>query len=306
MKTASSLLKSSLFWILTLVIYSCQKSYETKIETPTYGIEYKLNGKVKTLDVYYYEVKEKFGEFMKGDRKNWRQKYHIDKSGNLTKKETFDNDKLHSVTQYNYQSENLISYKDFDKYGNVDNSTNLEYDDDGNKIKSNHYDAENVLKSFFVMSYDRFGNLIEENRFEPDGQLLWKDIYNYDSNGNMVEHSSYNSNGDLKYKYVYEYDSDGNETSLIKFNTNKEIEFKEAYSYINNNLLKEMIKYNSEGKISYSNKYFYNDKNDVIKIESVLDDKFDYKYDEQNNWIEKVNILGDFPETITERIIEYY
>jgi hypothetical protein len=289
-------------------MYSCQQSYETKIETPTSGLEYKLNGKVKSVDVYYYQVEEKFGELVKGERRSWRFKYHINEKGNLTKKETFDaNDNLYGVTLYNYNSEYLISYKDLDRYGNTDYKINLEYDNAGNKIKSNHYDSENILKSFYKMSYDSFGKLIEEDRYEPDGQLLWKDKYIYDSNGNMTEHSSYHSNGDLKYKYLYEYDNKGNKTSIIRFNTKKEIELKEVYLYDKkNNLLKEMINYNSDGKISYSNIYFYNDKNDVIKIESVMDDKFEYKYDKQNNWIEKVNILGDFPETLTERIIEYY
>ena len=310
MKILSPLLKFPLFWVITIIIsaFGYQQEYRTKIETPTFGLEYELNGKVKSVDVHFYKVEEKFGELVKGKRENFRYKYYINEKGNLTRKEVYDsNNNLYGVTVYSYKTGLLEHFKYLDSDGAIDDITQYKYDKKGNRIRSDHFGSENNLKWFYNMSYNDAGYLIEKNRYEPNGQLHSKDKYLYDNNGNMTEHSSYHSNGHLKYKYIYEYDKNGNETKITRYNSKKEIEMNEVYLYDpKSNLLNEMHKYNAEGKKSYSSLYLYNDEKDITKIESLLDEKFQYRYDQRKNWIEKISFLDGFPETLTERIIEYY
>ena len=68
------------------------------------------------------------------------------------------------------------------------------------------------LREKATSKYDEKGNMIEDNHYNADGSLMYKNTYKYDEKGNMIENNTYNADGSLssKYTYNYEFDAMGN------------------------------------------------------------------------------------------------
>lgn len=131
-----------------------------------------------------------------------------------------------------------IPYDAVEKFGKVekgsmrgfsyDNAYVL-YNEQGNIVERNGYNADGSLEYKLTYQYDNKGNIVEENWYDPYVSLDSKWTYQYDNKGNKVEENGYNADGSLDFKstYQYEYDSKDNWTQKKEYKNNKPNEITE-------------------------------------------------------------------------------
>ena len=161
--------------------------------------------------------------------------------------------------------------------------------------------------------YNEKGNKIEENRYNSDGSLYYKVTYKYDGKGNKIEVNHYDSNGSLILKYTYKYDENGNKIEECWYNEDGSLIVKFTPKYDENGNMMEVNNYDSDGSLHKKFTYKYDEKGNKIEINNYnsdgrLDSKttYKYEYDKNNNWTQRIEYKNTIPNSITERIIEYY
>lgn len=160
-------------------------------------------------------------------------------------------------------------------------------DYNGNTIESNTYEADGSFSGKSIYKYDITGNIIMVNLYESDGSLKNKWIYKYDDKGNEIEGDFYKSDGSLDKKTIYKYDGKGNEIERAFYKSDGSLSSKSLQKYDYKGFEIERGWYKSDG--SFDEKYTYN-----------------YTFDVTDNWIKKIELKNTFPQSITEREIEYY
>ena len=156
------------------------------------------------------------------------------------------------------------TYKAVEKFGEIEkdylsSKYTDKYDEKGNVIEENKYNADGSLRSFrpkTTYKYDENGNKIEENWYNA-GSLRYEFTYKYDEKGNKIEESWYNADGSLDAKYKSKYDEKGNEIE------------KNYYRY-----------YRAEGSLSSKTTY-------------------KFEFDTTGNWITLTEIFNDKPTDLT-------
>jgi len=205
-------------------------------------------------------------------------------------------------------------FEAIEKFGEITNGKikytySFIFNNNGNKIEENYYEADGSLKNKQIYKYDDNGNMFEENYYEADGSLGYKKIYKYDDKGNMFEGYSYEADGSLGSKFIYKYDDNRNKIEDHIYKADGSLGSKNIYKYDDNGF-QVYKKYGFNSTIKTDK---YDDRGN--KIETIYywgDDKKGskntYKYDNDNrgNWINQVTYFDDLPFLITEREIEYY
>ena len=120
-----------------------------------------------------------------------------------------------------------------------------------------------------------------------DGGLDYKYIYEYDDKGNKIEENIYKSDGSLDYKDTYEYDNKGNKIEFNEYDSDGSLLWKFRLEYDNIGNIIESIEYDSDG---------------IVESEG----SFEFEYDENLNWVKKIEHKNTIPNKIIEREIEYY
>lgn len=162
------------------------------------------------------------------------------------------------------------------------------------------YDEKNVLiESTSISSlgsytskyeYSDSGKLAEENQYySEDGGLFSKEKFKYDEKSNLIEIDSYDGKGDLTMKNLFKY----NEKKQIVEELREDSGMKMKFVY----------KYNVKNNVSEED-YFLEMK--ILSKESNKNRKFDYSYDKNGNWVNKVIYENGQLKFLVEREIEYY
>lgn len=157
------------------------------------------------------------------------------------------------------------------------------YDGKGDlvRIEAEWADFVGLFTGLNIYTYDNKGNLIEEETYDSE-----KFVYKYDEKGNLVERSQL-FDEDKREKTLYKYDDEGNKIEAYIYNSDEVLQFKSTYMYDKKgNLVEEIRDHDSEGY--------------------TLEIEYKYEYDSYGNWIRKILTYDDYPESITEREIEYY
>jgi hypothetical protein len=267
--------------------------------------------RILSIETKTYEAVEKFGEVEKV-KLNGVIKEKFNENGDLMERLIHDAD----------TNDNII-------YGNK--TVVLNYNDK-RKIKDiNEYSLDGILIGRIIFQYDDKGKLKEEKDYYYDGSKKTKKTYKYDALGNLLgwgteyfaqpenlpietyifteEDVKYFAKGnveEIKYnnnqKTIYKYDSKGNLSEQFEI-TKREYE-NESDSSASIYPVKKKIKFFYDTLIST---YKYDDKNNVIEYE-VPANKWTYKYyfDENGNWIKRIQFNDGEPDEIKERIIVYY
>lgn len=282
------------FWLgILFMALSCNK---IKIKNDLEKNE--LRGKVKSVKENYYEPEEKFGEIIKGEKCEkdvngfeigsfsvFNQKGYLVEVNNTSGlwNELVFNPMLNiNKAIFHYDKSGVLKTVEcFDKVGNKRGLDEYFYDKKGRIIELNEYEHK-TLNYKVKIKYKK--GLIERSIYDREGRLCYK-TETKEMNGLKMEVKD----------FLYEYDKQDSTTT--------------AYTYDKKGNIAAMTRVN-HGDIS-SHKYYYNDKNLCIKeIDSSnygLDIyRFEYKYDSNNNWIQKISIENGKPYEILERIIKYY
>jgi len=120
-----------------------------------------------------------------------------------------------------YDDEKLQSY------------TICEYDNKNNQTGLNEFNPDGSLrlKLKYTNKYDEKGNQIENDRFNAIGKLSKRTTYKYDGQGNQIETNVYSDDGKLLYRANTTYDSSSNCIEAIAYQPDSSNVTKTNYRY---------------------------------------------------------------------------
>jgi len=285
-----------LFLILShTLLVGFSKGYKTHLQ------KLGLKGKVKEVVNSTYEVETNSGEINKDERVNY-----------------------------------IFSNGPFDILTGNGNSK-LIFNENGSMLECKIYKIDGSLHYKVIYSYDKKGYLMEENLYDSIGEVKYKSklknhtiknpylselVETYDSKGKLIitEEREFDDSGNIIESRTTYIETDGDKNSRIskmEYNSNKNLIREEKisvdrvieYSYNEKDLLKSVAMYDSNMRIKdYGYKrYEYNDNGDIVEIETSINKKnYQYDYDENGNWIKRIQFDKGIPSFLTEREIEYY
>lgn len=235
--------------------------------------------------------------------------------------ETISEDKLIRYDSTFYiDTSNLHRYGgDLSKSINHKDTVEMTFNKNGNLVskKINHGLGGNSYE------YDNLNNLIQFNNFDIEGSVTygsWENKYNQE--GKIIE-SRVLKQDELTDYYRMDYAPQQEKIYRITYVRGKPTSFKKTYkNYSSNNLL--ITKIEEESRVGLDKKskmvYTFDDQGNVIHqigSQFILDDlhfetwKYEYIYDDKNNWIERTTYLKQNDEKTFRwfnkdlRIIEY-
>ena len=95
--------------------------------------------------------------------------------------------------------------------------TEHEYNEQGQKIKSNIYDANGALSSYSLYSYNELGQQDEYWNYDADGTELTHRISKYNDLGQRSEFWFYDTDGKLTSKTLFHFDESGVQTGQTEY-----------------------------------------------------------------------------------------
>ncbi len=255
-------------------------------------LEYNLKGKIKGFSETKYKAKDSFGIVLKDG-------IYKDKYSSLS-------DLEESIT---FNKEGFVISKTEYNDGIVEKQEKFIRDSLYRKTESNFYNSKNKFAGKQIFKYNESGDISEMTAYKSDGKIEGKWIYIYEKN--KMTRNNYGSEGNLYSNYISTYNDKG---ELIEY---KHLDFENRkYNYTINYIYNTKQNTKTEVNKSYYSselediKWFskYNKSGDLII--KTLDDsyitKYEYDYDEHNNWTKKIEFSDVFPEFITERKIQYF
>lgn|GEM_PF-2081337 len=208
----------------------------------------------------------------------------------------------------NEDSEGRWQRLTYDRHGHVlendgsylpqeDGTLELEYDEDGNIIKSNWYDSDGSLQRTNTFRYDSCGNVIEIatsmstywiGHTDGNGKL----IIEYDSSGNVLKQSTYSTDNDLTGFTVNTYDGMGNLTERVSYDFEGVATSRKAHSYDDKGNRIETSSYGRKGQLTWKTVNVYDDHGNLIESRGYEPDgslagKETYEYDPLGNVIKQ-------------------
>jgi hypothetical protein len=254
-----------------------------------------LRGKVKTIRMYPYKVKENEDKTIEKTLSNGvlydkNAFIKLNKAGKVTKR---------------------IFYDDKNK---VIGKRKIYYDHKNRRKKEKVYDSKGKLTREFIMTYDEKRKESREVfHLEKDRDFQRITLCRLDDNGNPVVCITYYSNGEIIEKCYIRYDDFGNlaERIFITPDDEKKYVYQNEYNLIGfpTKLVKEdYVNFTENFRVNY----FYKDNHppyaQSISANGVLPaySELSYQYDKKGNWIRKEVRYKDKLVFIVELKLTYY
>lgn len=266
-----------------------------------------LNGKVESIRRISYHAWLEDGKIVKGDivrNANIDSEKRYNELGNETFYTNSRESKLAKQFFYEYFENEKISYE----VPIMDEKRILRYrmifDDSGKNIILH----DHKMKLTCFRELDDKGNRLKnfcfkkDSTFFPGASSIYEYEYDYNTDGEKTEKRvfSYQHN-DFKRKILFR-------RSLYRYDENKEFISSQNLTYSIDSVL--------------TVKRIHNQHRDISELSIISDDckmtpkeKYEYKYDNQDNWIQRVTLIKGntigvteefYPTEITERAITYY
>lgn len=252
-----------------------------------------LFGKVKTFKITPYKLVDYFGKITKGDKQEfWRGDVVI----------VFD--------EHGYKAENNT----YNKVGNLSQKVIYKYNDKGKRLSRDLYNAYGKLQMKFLYVYDNKGAKKAYNSYSPTGELNDSYLYKNDDKGRMIEEVWIKKDKSFGSKYTYEYDKMGKVAKMCQYTASeKQVDNCTSYKYDKNGRISEIEIYNSNNSLSRRSVITYDEKGNEKEIKyydgkgTFLEERsYTYKFDNNGNWIERIESINQFPKSLLEREITYY
>ena len=267
-----------LLYFVTHIIYSQYSFSDIKKEN--------LNGKIKTLHESYFEVDNLYEEVQD------EEGYSDLKIVGFKRGKPKGTDEYIGYKNFYNKSGYITEYYQY-SYGELNGKVKYLLNENNQKTEFIDYNYVNgkfgEMKKHYSHSYTYSKNKLTEKSTNINTEKLYStSIYNYNNGGKMISFLTEYSNNGHKIKQEYIYDSQNYLTQIITYSNGKR---NNGPTFIND----------SKGNVIETN--IYKTKGNSIKKVTL---KHQYKYDDNNNWIEKTTYSNDLPEIITIREIEYY
>jgi len=282
-------MKHTLLVLSALILFSCSGQ-----NSPKKDLEfYEVNGKVNHLTIRHYKAIEKDGEIIKGmanrdgeddqtltfnKRGYVVQVYFYGETDSLDSKLIRNHDKnFHCLgeTGYNASGEQVFEWIWI-------------YDDRGNNTERVQVQEDSSLFISWYLYYDENGELISRTIFRsPNSELFDSLRWILDDKNRQIEEWNYGYYGLYGFNKV-EYIGATNKIAKIY-----------RYDYLKDLLDYYELSYNNHDLISIAKQFAADSTEQQIF-------SFEYEYDEQGNWIKKIQFKNGNPVNYDERRIIYY
>ena len=262
---------------------------------------------IKNFDREGILIDQRLVSYVGGESKKWHFTYNMQRR--LKEEAVYNDAGLYETVSYLYNGDKLIQ-------------------------KSWHKGKNKSLEKTWFYQYDTSGKLINEYWSDVSGNVAWKCIYTYDIKGNMTEKSWYvgnrmttkwtckydiNNNVVENAEYVngllreVSYNSYDNKNRLSEVNVfkNSTLDMRKVYSYNKKGNLRMEWWYDSNGKQIHRRNFDYDKANKMLSsftwgTNSELLDKIYWTYDNNANWVQRVEYEGHLPTYTIARNISYY
>ena len=142
--------------------------------------------------------------------------------GELTFKETKVTDASDNIQEHWYYNRDG-QLTTFERY--------IYGDDEKLPFKSNFYDQRDSLLSYYIFEYDNKGNKIKTNSFDASSnELLRVEIFEYDENNNRIKRKIQTASGETVRSYDFRFDKEGNESTYSVYDGEGKVLAAEAFS----------------------------------------------------------------------------
>ncbi|MDX2249570.1 MAG: hypothetical protein SF052_22490 [Bacteroidia bacterium] len=206
----------------------------------------------------------------------------------------------------------LVRRMDFGKGDFPETSTQIRYDERGNKIfqeliRHKEKDTLNVTWTYRyednkmvamynsntpvykTYQYDTAGRLIEEKDVDPSGKIIATHTWHYNDQGLLAEEIQ--SQEFLTRIYNWQYNEAGKKTIFYftrkhTFEGETTTREKETYEYNSQGQLAKLLYYNPSGQLESFIRYYYDPQGLLIR-EEAGETEYAYKYDQRGNLTEK-------------------
>lgn len=314
-----------IFLIISFLFIVCSNCFGQKKKNNDL-MNYHLKGNVKSLRSVPYHVTNRNGKLQKGaiydelsvDLEN-HTIYKFNRLGYITKWGYIFGDKT-TFTNYTYDSSNNL-IKSTNNGSTLWPKTLYVYDSIGNKIEEQNIRSDGSISSKDIFKYNNKSQKILDYSDYNDGKEHFKHTYKYNDEGICTQKDYYGQDGRLKSKCFFKYDSLGQHISTSFFDSAGNLQRKLIFEYnANGNISKDSIfdfRTNQfDVKINAHN-YDYQKSRDATSKHNIIVNQrhrsgllkvrtYEYKYDNQDNWIQRVEYQNGQPEMIVERKIKYY
>jgi hypothetical protein len=318
-----------------ILLAGSEKSFPQKNDLMKAGI----TGKVKSLAEYDCNYTIISGK-VKATATMGKVIIFYDTTGNVTDKKVYDSKGIlldHNQKKYNANRKLILDIDSNSTYP-LTNKLSYKYDSLGNCTESIWYNPDNTIKMQTAYIFDSAGRETERYEYKGDelnykilitydkneswskmiyvtagGEFDGKTEYMFDSIGNVIDKKIYDHSLSLKSQYTYQYDGKGNMTRYENIDDMDDLFGFEINTY--DSLGRKIHKYEKtswDGKLS-TDDYMYDEKGNLIydKYEEVNSYKttvysYEYIYDSEGNWTDKINYTNKAPTAYTKREISYY
>ncbi|MFD1614411.1 hypothetical protein [Gelatiniphilus marinus] len=334
-----------ILFTISLLLFSCTKS-TVNSDRKSDLTNYNFNSKIQSVksDLFNLIVEKdtfKIGEKINSLALDRNSLIEFNRLGNLNStKEFLYNGKVIEENIYTYDKNDLlVKRKEIDNYGkgsflnyefNYDSKDSITKiiisNDEFKRIDKIERDEKNrpikreiiqndTIHLTYSFEYDKNNNLISESEFKY-GNVPVKLIERSFNNQNLKEKEKvieYRTWDTIRIENKYFYDKN-HKLIVEKFNIENDSIFDEIINeYHENGKLKQSTSNLGGNKFALIEKTIFNEKGDLIqKTVKTSDGKTDdvwsykFKYDSNNNWIEKTEFKNNKPLKIVKRKIEYY
>ncbi|MBN2890616.1 MAG: hypothetical protein JXL97_02000 [Bacteroidales bacterium] len=280
--------------------------------------EYNLSTKDLKGNVKYYHEEsfvtvKKDGKWQKGSRRNiWQKDQNIwfDEDGHYTKLQTINSDgTIFEEQVFKYDENNKLTEIERTYNGESGGKIIFTYDCFNNLIEKISYDEDNEIEEKTEYKYNNKNLKTSEITHEED-EIFVKNKYNYNENNLMFEWEKEYPQENERSTLYFEYNEKNVLIKTTKHDFKGGIIEETQYIYNQNGQISEEIKYGNNNIIDYKNIFKYDENDNLIEkiIERNVFNTITYKYDldEQGNIIKGLEYKGEDLIYIFEYQIEYY
>ena len=210
----------------------------------------------------------------------------------------------------------------YNLHGEISQIGSTKFDDHGNKKELLYRNPRGGLMFSLVSQYDEAGKLLESVSTRVNGLIIkQRCLPLYDPAGKKIEETWFDEDGSLSRRFVYRYRVTGQLAHEVSYEYDDDGSIDEKWSalYDENGNVIESSCFDAHGQIIAGPiRFRYNDEGDQIEAATFnlrgdlySTTTFLYDFDEQRNWIKRLEIFktsesGFETRVITYRTLEYY
>lgn len=288
-------MKVKIFLLLIIGGLQCVFAQTTSLrQSQNHLKDMNLYGKVKTFKITPYKLVDYFGKITKGNKQDfWKGDVVI----------VFD--------EQGYKKENNT----YNKVGQLSQKVIYRYDEKGKRTSRDLYNSYGKLQMKFLYVYDNKGFKTAYNSYSPTGELNDSYLYKNDAKGRMLDETWIKKDKSFGSKYTYDYDAKTGKLAKMCQYTSSETQVDNCttYKYDKMGRISEIEIYNSNNIPTRKSVITYDDKGNEKEIKYYdgkgvfLEERYyEYKFDDNGNWIERIEYINQFPKSFLEREITYY